>query len=473
MARRLTAPYAAPYAGMMLLRARVLRSVAVLAAVELAAALLPRFPSPTGALASLLVTTTPGPIATWFLGVFRSAARPLTVLAAAALLVAAMTLLALLVRPPTDTRHATRPASDDAPEGPSDPPVISRRALVTGLGFGGVLLVAGAMLLRPRASGEHVALAGRLRAARGLPPITAAQDVADRLPGVTPILTPVDEFFRIDTAITLPRVDARTWRLRIHGRVASEVVLDLDELVGLGLEEHDATISCVSNEVGGGLVGTARWTGVPLSRVLALAGPDPDADQLVGRSVDGWTGGFPTVLADAPDALVAIGMNGVELPVRHGYPARLIVPGLYGYVSATKWLSELELTRWGDYDAYWIRRGWSKTGPVKTMARIDVPGRTTPAGTVRVAGIAWAPDRGVADVELRVDDGPWLRATCSDPLGDAVWRQWWRDVELAEGDHWLQVRAIDGTGAVQPQGPKGVLPDGAEGWFRVPVRALS
>jgi len=450
----------------MSLRRSTVGSAAALAAVELGAVVTP-LPSPTAATAARLVTNTPGPLATWFLGVFRSAARPLTILAAAALLILAMTLFAQLVG-----RRASSDPRPPAPVTPSAPPV-SRRALLTGLGIGGVLLLGGAMLLRPRATTEHVALAGRMRAARGLPPITAAQDVADRLPGITPILTPIDEFFRIDTAITLPRVDARSWRLRIHGRVEREVVLDLDELIDLGLEEHDATISCVSNEVGGGLVGTARWTGVPLSRVLALAGPHPDADQLVGRSVDGWTGGFPTVLAEAPDALVAIGMNGVELPVRHGYPARLIVPGLYGYVSATKWLSDIELTRWGDYDAYWIRRGWSKSGPVKTMARIDVPGRTTPAGTVRVAGIAWAPDRGIADVELRVDDGPWLRAVCSDPLGDAVWRQWWRDVELEPGDHWLQVRAIDGTGAVQPQGPKDVLPDGAEGWFRIPVRALS
>jgi hypothetical protein len=259
----------------------------------------------------------------------------------------------------------------------------------------------------------------------------------------------------------------------VHGLVEREVELDLADLIDLGLEEHDATIACVSNEVGGGLVGTARWTGVPLARVLALAGPLPEADQLVGRAVDGWTAGFPTVLADAPDALVAIGMNGVELPPRHGYPARLIVPGLFGYVSATKWLRDLELARWDDYDAYWIRRGWAKRGPVKTMARIEVPGRVTPAGTVRVAGVAWAPARGVAAVELRVDDGPWLPATCSDPLGDAVWRQWWCDVELDAGDHWMQVRAIDGTGAVQPPGPKDVLPDGAEGWFRVPVRAVT
>jgi DMSO/TMAO reductase YedYZ molybdopterin-dependent catalytic subunit len=454
----------------MTLRTRSLTSAAVLGVVELAAAPIPAFPSPTGRLASLLVTATPGPFATWFLQLFRTAARPLTVIAAAVLLIAALTLLSLLAGRVLSRRRGT----DAAPEvGDGASRAIPRRALLAGLSVAGLVVVGGAMLLRPRSPDTHVALAGRMRAARGLPPLTAAQDLSDALPGLTPMLTPIDRFFRIDTAIMLPRVDARRWRLRIHGLVDEEVELDLGTLVELGLEEHDATIACVSNEVGGGLVGTARWTGVPLAKVLALAGPRPEADQLIGRSVDGWTAGFPTVLAAAPDALVAVGMNGMELPPRHGYPARLIVPGLYGYVSATKWLSDLELARWDDYDAYWIRRGWAKRGPVKTMARIDVPGRTTPAGTVRVAGIAWAPDRGVADVELRVDDGPWLRAVCSDPLGDAVWRQWWRDVELEAGDHWLQVRAIDGRGDVQPQGPKDVLPDGAEGWFRVPVRALA
>ena len=446
-------------------RTRVLTAAVIVAAVELLAALVPAVPSPTGAIASTLVTTTPGPIATWFLQLLRSAARPLTVALAALLLTAAVAVML----GPVAGRRRDRPAEARA-EGTASAGV-SRRALLTGLGVGGALLVGGAMLLRPRASGSHVALAGRLRAARGLPPLTVAQDVAAEVPGLSPLLTPVDDFYRIDTAITLPRVDVREWRLRIHGRVRDEVVLDLDALVDLGLEEHDATISCVSNEVGGTLVGTARWTGVPLARVLDLAGPLPDADQLVGRSVDGWTAGFPTPLANAPDALVAIGMNGVELPVRHGHPARLIVPGLYGYVSATKWLTELELTRWDDYDAYWIRRGWAKRGPVKTMTRIDVPGRVVVPGRTRVAGVAWAPPRGIAGVEVRVDTGAWVSASCSDPVGDAVWRQWWIDVDLGPGDHVIQARAIDGEGDLQPQGPRPVLPDGAEGWHMIPVLA--
>jgi DMSO/TMAO reductase YedYZ molybdopterin-dependent catalytic subunit len=467
MARSLSAPYARS----MTLRTRTLRSAAVLAVVEVVVAVIPALRSPTGALASALVTTTPGPIATWFLQLLRSAARPVTIVVAAAMLVGLLTLLGALVAGPRATRG--RVLDSAAAPNETDPPVVTRRALLAGLGLGGVVVVGMALLLRPGTPASTVALADRMRAARGLPPLAPGQDLSGRIAGLSPTLTPVDRFFRIDTAITIPRVDAARWRLRVHGLVEQDVELDLNALLDLGLEEHDATICCVSNEVGGGLVGTARWTGVPLARVLDLARPLPNADQLVGRSVDGWTAGFPAALAWAPDVLVAVGMNGVELPPRHGYPARLVVPGLYGYVSATKWLSDIELTRWDAYDAYWIRRGWAKRGPVKTMTRIDVPGRTVAPGTVRVAGVAWAPDRGISGVELRVDGGPWRSATCSDPLGDASWRQWWIDVELAPGEHALQARAIDGTGAVQPEGPRDVLPDGAEGWHRVPVLARS
>jgi hypothetical protein len=171
------------------------------------------------------------------------------------------------------------------------------------------------------------------------------------------------------------------------------------------------------------------------------------------------------------DALIAVKMNDVPLPAAHGFPARLIVPGLYGYVSATKWLTELELTRWDDYDAYWIHRGWAKRGPVKTMTRIDVPGRIVAPGPTRVAGVAWAPPRGIAGVEVRVDSGGWVPATCSEPVGPAVWRQWWLDVDLTPGDHVIQARATDADGTLQPQGPRPVLPDGAEGWHMVPVLA--
>jgi DMSO/TMAO reductase YedYZ molybdopterin-dependent catalytic subunit len=339
-----------------------------------------------------------------------------------------------------------------------------------------------ALLLRPTAGGGGLgSISGTGGGRPGVPvgppgsptrtlaPLTAGQDVSPTVRGLSPTLTPVTDFFRIDTAIRIPQVDVSTWRLRIHGRVDSEVLLDMDGLLALGLEEHDVTLSCVSNEVGGDLVGTARWTGVPLARVLGLAGIGPEAEQLVGRSIDGWTAGFP-LSAVRPGALVAVGMNGVELPARHGFPARLVVPGLFGYVSATKWLTELELTGWDEFDAYWIRRGWAKRGPMKPMARIDVPSGRVTDGLVTVAGVAWAPPHGVAGVEVSVDDGPWRQARCSDPVNDDVWRQWWLEIPLEVGTHQVRARAIDRTGAPQPEGPRGVLPDGAEGWHRRVVR---
>ncbi|MEY3019507.1 MAG: hypothetical protein RLZZ272_491, partial [Actinomycetota bacterium] len=289
---------------------------------------------------------------------------------------------------------------------------------------------------------------------------------APAVEGLSPVLTPVADFYRIDTALTVPQVDVASWRLRITGRVDREVTLDLDRLLGLGLIEVDATIACVSNEVGGGLIGTARWTGVPLTRVLELAGPRPDAEQLVGRSVDGWTAGFPlAVLDDGREALVAVGMQGEPLSPRHGAPARLVVPGLYGYVSATKWLTELELTGWESFDAYWVPRGWAKEAPIKPSSRIDVPrdGASVPAGEVEVAGVAWAPTGGVHAVEVRIDDGPWRGATLASPLSAATWVQWRLRVPLAVGTRVLTVRVIDAAGRPQPAGPVPVLPDGAEG----------
>jgi DMSO/TMAO reductase YedYZ molybdopterin-dependent catalytic subunit len=339
------------------------------------------------------------------------------------------------------------------------------------------LLVTAAAIVGSRLIGTGGAtgttLAARLRAAVGLPPVTAAQDLAPGVPGLSPILTPTRDFYRIDTALRLPVIDRDRWRLRIHGLVEEEVELDLDGLVALGLVEHDVTLSCVSNEVGGDLVGTARWTGVPLVDVLALARPLPEATQLVGRSDDGWTAGFPTGLAATPGALVAVGMNGEELPRQHGWPARLVVPGLYGYVSATKWLTEIELTTWEGFDAFWIERRWAKEGPIKLASRVDVPPFGTPirAGTVRAAGVAWGPDRGISRVEVRVDEGPWRDAMLSDPLGTSTWVQWVVDVEVPEGRHDIQVRAYDGDGVRQSPGPAPVLPDGAEGWYRRSVRA--
>jgi DMSO/TMAO reductase YedYZ molybdopterin-dependent catalytic subunit len=286
-------------------------------------------------------------------------------------------------------------------------------------------------------------------------------------PGITPVITDTRDFFRIDTALTLPQVDPTDWSLDVTGMVDRPYSLTYDELMALPMVEQVITLSCVSNPVGGSLVGTAVWQGVVLADVLQAAGVQAGADQLVGRSVDGFTVGFPTQAAfDGRAALVAVAMNGEPLPVRHGFPARLVVSGLFGYVSATKWLRQLELTTWDAFDAYWVPRGWSKTGPVRTQSRIDVPaGRTlaTP-GPTPVAGVAWAPNVGIERVEVQIDDGPWIEAELSEPLSEDTWRQWQVMWDATEGLHRLRVRATDRTGATQPETPRPVAPDGATGW---------
>ena len=286
-------------------------------------------------------------------------------------------------------------------------------------------------------------------------------------------MTPNEQFYRIDTALLVPRPDIDTWRLRVIGMVDRELELTYDELVAMPLVEQYVTIACVSNEVGGNLVGNALWRGVRLKELLEQAGAQPDATQIVGRAVDGFTVGFPTgyALADDREPLVAVGMNGEPLPVDHGFPARLIVPGLFGYVSATKWLTEIELTTWDGFDAYWVPLGWSKEGPILTQSRIDVPrhGTRLDAGTVTIAGVAWAPDRGVSAVEVQVDDDGWTPATISAPISDATWVQFGHAWEATPGDHRLRVRATDGNGEVQTDQRTEPAPDGARGHHAIEV----
>jgi DMSO/TMAO reductase YedYZ molybdopterin-dependent catalytic subunit len=290
--------------------------------------------------------------------------------------------------------------------------------------------------------------------------------------GLTPLITPNDRFYRIDTALVVPQVDPSGWALEIKGDDVDPYRLTFDELLALPMVEAPVTIACVSNEVGGDLVGTAVWQGVPLTTILERAGLRPGAvpegaAQLVGRSVDGFTVGFPTEVAlDGRQAMVAVGMNGEPLPVRHGFPARLVVAGLYGYVSATKWLTTIELTGWDDFDAYWIPRGWAKEAPVKTQSRIDVPrpGGDPPAGPVALAGVAWAPTRGIRRVEVQIDDGAWIEAELGPGGNDDVWRQWVHVWDAAPGRHTVRVRATDGTGETQPGERSRVDPDGATGW---------
>jgi len=244
------------------------------------------------------------------------------------------------------------------------------------------------------------------------------------------------------------------------------------ELESMPQEEVDITLSCVSNQVGGTLAGNARWQGVALADLLRRAGVRQGATQVVGRSVDGWTAGFPTeAVWDGRPALVAVGMNGRTLPLAHGFPARLVVAGIYGYVSATKWLAQIDLTTLEAFDAYWVPRGWSKVAPVKTQSRIDVPrdGRTVPAGRRSIAGVAWDPNQGVSGVEVSVDDGPWLGCTLAEELSAATWRQWRYDWDAAPGRHRIAVRAIDGKGVAQTAERRRPRPDGATGHHSIAV----
>ncbi len=347
-----------------------------------------------------------------------------------------------------------------------------RRFLAWAGGLGALAIVGGGFgrsMLNARA--ENAAEAG----AEIPPPVDPVPSVGPddgfAIPGITPLVMPNDRFYRIDTALLVPSVDLSSWSLRVHGMVDKEVTLTFDELVALPLIERYVTIACVSNEVGGDLVGNAKWTGVRLTDVLEMAGVQDGATQIVPRSVDGWTAGFPTEWATHPDrprdALIAVKMNDEPLPAVHGFPARLIVPGLYGYVSATKWLAELELTTLEAFDAYWVPRGWAKEAPILTQSRIDVPhvNSTVPAGTVQVAGVAWAPDRGVSKVEVRVDEDAWREATLSTTtFGPQTWVQWRYAWDATPGRHLLYVRATDGTGTVQEERVTPPPPDGARGY---------
>ena len=330
-------------------------------------------------------------------------------------------------------------------------------------GVGGVLL----------SSRERL---GELRAAIRLPrpdrpagPVPAGADLEIR--GLTSLFTANEEFYRIDTALRVPMVEPDAWRLKVRGMVDAPFTLTYAELLELPHIEADVTLACVSNEVGGDLVGNARWQGVPLRTLLERARPQRGATQLIGRSVDGFTAGFPVLTAlDVEEAMVAVAMNGEPLPAEHGFPARLVVPGLYGYVSATKWLAAIELTDW-DVDGYWIPRGWAKEGPIKTQARIDVPraGSTIPAERRPIAGVAWAPTRGIEAVEVRIDDGPWQTAELAEALDVDCWRQWYLPWEATPGRHRIAARATDGLGEVQTDERTPVAPDGASGYPVVEV----
>src|SRR6266511_2601301 len=290
------------------------------------------------------------------------------------------------------------------------------------------------------------------------------------VPGLSAFITPTRDFYRVDTAIFPPRVDPHQWRLRIGGMVDHPFQLSYDQLLAMPMEEHDITLVCVSNEVGDRLSGNARWRGVRLDELLRRAGPQPGATQLVGVSVDGFTTGFPTAMAlDGRNAMVAVAMNGEPLPDDHGFPARLVVPGVYGYASACKWLQEVRLDRLG-FDPYWMERGWAAGGQMKTMARIDTPvvGRRVRVGKVPVAGVAWSHHVGISKVEVQIDDGTWMPARLG--TGDLdTWRQWVAEWDAPAGTHTIRARAADGHGELQTATQAESFPSGATGWHTIQV----
>jgi DMSO/TMAO reductase YedYZ molybdopterin-dependent catalytic subunit len=308
-----------------------------------------------------------------------------------------------------------------------------------------------------------------------LPP--PPEDASIDAPGMEPLITPASRFYLIDTALTSPRIDVNRWKLSVKGAVENPIELSYKDLLDMPTREADITLSCVSNTVGGGLVSNGRWTGVLLSEVLAEAGVSRDkitraSQQLVGRSVDGFTTGFRTEIAlDGREALVAFGLNGSELPLKHGYPVRLVVPGLYGYVSATKWITEIDLTNW-DFDAYWIQRTWAKEGPIKTQSRIDTvqDGERLSPGRIPIGGIAWAPHRGIERVEVSADGGKsWNNARLARQLDIDTWRQYVYEWEAKPGEYTLQVRATDGEGETQTAKRTPPHPSGATGYHTVSV----
>ncbi|HET7388510.1 MAG TPA: molybdopterin-dependent oxidoreductase [Nocardioidaceae bacterium] len=331
-----------------------------------------------------------------------------------------------------------------------------------------VVSVLGDMAGRGRRTVESTRRALHLPVNAGTVPgdVSAGIDVGD----MAPWRTPNDRFYRIDTALVLPAVDPDTWKLRIHGMVDKDIVIDYQDLVSRKMTETWVTICCVSNPVGGGLIGNAYWSGVRIADLLAEAGVHPGATAVKQTSQDGWTCGTPIqALTDDRNAMLAVAMNGEPLPIEHGFPVRMIVPGLFGYVSATKWLVDLEVTRFDKFSAYWTERGWSPRGPIKTESRIEAPrnGAQVKAGTVGVGGHAWAQHTGIAKVEYQLDGHAWQRAELGGVPDLDTWVQWAGRVDVQPGSHLLKVRATDKSGYTQTGAQMGVLPDGATGWHRI------
>jgi len=368
-------------------------------------------------------------------------------------------------------------ARPDEPAGPRPGPAVEslgrRRLLIAGAGTAALAAAAG--VGGDKLLGRFSIASSRAQVRLPAPAVRAPSVPAGTelpIPGLTPFFTPNASFYRVDTDLVLPQVSPENWTLKIDGMVARPVELSFADLLKMPLTETDITLVCVSNEVGGTYAGNARWLGVPLAPLLRKAGVRSGADQVLSTSTDGMTISTPVqTILDRKDALIAVGMNGQPLPVAHGFPARMVVPGLYGYVSATKWVTRLTLTTFARQRAYWTQRGYAAEAPIKTESRIDVPKplASVKAGQVAVAGVAWAPSRGIAAVEVSVDNGPWKQARLAAADGIDTWRQWMWAWDAQPGLHQIQVRATDNTGATQVSQRAQPFPSGASGWDSVVV----
>lgn len=402
--------------------------------------------------------------------VTRAGVTPLGFLPPVAGAVAGSAVLVLLLR-------RLRTWRNEAAPDPAEPQTAMGRRqffLLTGIAAASAAVVG----VASRAVSTTVASVASLRDSLKLPSprstVTVPGGAELDVPGLSALFTPNKDFYRVDTALTVPTIDPQTWRLVIDGMVDRRVEMSFQDILDMGLDEYAITLTCVSNEVGGELVGNAMWLGVPLRDVLKKAGVTKGADMVLSRSIDGYTASTPlSALTDENlDAILAVGMNGEPLPLEHGFPVRMVVPGLYGYVSATKWLTELKVTTFDKDEAYWTPRGYSAEAPIKFSSRIDTPklGSAVAAGTIPIAGVAWAQSVGIERVEVSIDDGDWQPATMSAPVNDDSWVQWFLEWEATPGTHYLAVRAVNKAGDLQIEERAPIAPNGSAGWQRSLIR---
>ncbi|WP_311259878.1 molybdopterin-dependent oxidoreductase [Microbacterium sp. WCS2018Hpa-9] len=370
---------------------------------------------------------------------------------------------------------ADRPGMSDS-DAEQPPKALGRRQffILAGIASASAVVVG----IASRAVSMTVGSVATIRDALKLPSpkstVTVPQGAELDIPGLSKLFTPNKDFYRVDTALTVPTIDPSTWRLVIDGMVDQRVEMSFQDILDMGLDEYAITLTCVSNEVGGDLVGNAKWLGVPLRDVLKKAGVKSGADMVLSKSVDGYTASTPlsALTDDNLDAILAVGMNGEPLPLEHGFPVRMVVPGLYGYVSATKWLTELKVTTFDKDEAYWTPRGYSAEAPIKFASRVDTPkvGEAVKAGRIPIAGVAWAQSVGIERVEVRIDEGDWVAATLSAPINEDTWVQWFMEWDATPGTHYVAVRAINKNGDLQIEERAPIAPNGSAGWQRSLIR---